>query len=268
MARKGTRVVKWDEKMAQYAENAAAGEVGTGGNWLSLAGGVLSYQGKEIPDNTLRVVILDSIHENIFFETNYDPNNPATPACYAFGRKEPGVELQMAPHEEAVNKQADLCEDCPNFEWGSADKGKGKACRETRRLSIILADGLDSADAVREAEEAYLKLPVTSVKGWSGYVSAVTDLKRPPFAVITELEVVPDKKNQFKVLFRLHEQITDADLFEALIERHEAAKEKIMFPYAVMDDDEPAPQARKKKTARKAANNTRRPARKKTARKY
>jgi len=245
-ASKGRAIVQWDEEMAKHAMVAAAGEVGSGGNWLSLKGGLLAYGGNQMPGNKVNVIVIDAVHENQWFDRDYDPDAPRSPACYAFGRKEEGKKLEMAPHEDAPDKQSSACEGCELHEWASAEKGRGKACKEVRRLGLILADGLDKPEDVAEAEVVFLKVPVTSVKAWGGYVQQVAVLKRPPFAVVTELSVVQDPKVQFRVQFKLVEQIRTADMFTALLARHEEIAEKIMFPYPEIEEEEPAPRHARK----------------------
>lgn len=253
MAAKGGKLVKWDEQMAAMAEAAAAAEQGGSGNFMSLKGGVMSYRGNQLPGNKVEVIVLASIQENQFFMGDYDPDSPQSPACYAFGRKEPGKELIMVPHEQAPQKQASSCAECEHFEWGSAEKGRGKACKEVRRLCLILADSLEVKNGIADAEEVFLKVPVTSVKAWSGYVQQIAGLKRPPFAVVTEISVVSDPKTQFRLQFKLVEQVKDAPTFEALLTRHKDAEAKIITPYPVFDEEEKSRRGSKKKSRTQVA---------------
>jgi hypothetical protein len=248
---RGRAVIKWDEEMAKHAAAAAAGETGTGGSWLSLKGGLLAYGGNQLPGNKIEVIVVDAVHENQYFTEKYDPDSPASPACYAFGRKEEGRKLEMAPHENAPDKQSEACNGCEFNEWASADKGRGKACKEVRRLALILADGLDTPSAVADAEVVYLKVPVTSVKAWGGYVQQIAALGRPPFAVVTEISLERHPQYQFLVQFKLVEQIKTAPMFTALLAKHEEVAEKIMFPYPERDETEAPRKQRGKKAEKK-----------------
>lgn len=265
MAKKGTAVIKWEEKLAAMADAAAAAEQGGGGNFLSLRGGMLAYQGNAIPGDKINVIVLDSLHERQYFDDDYDPDTPQSPACYAFA-KAGEDEDEMAPHEKAPHKQSETCACCEWAEWGSSDKGRGQACKQVRRLSLILADQAQTPAAIKDAEEVYLKVPVTSVKAWRGYVQQIAALKRPPFAVVTEISVVKDPKTQFRVQFRLVSQITKAEQFEALMTRHETARKTIDFPYPDFAEEEaaaPARKTRKAKAAKKPAAKAQPAARKK-----
>lgn len=229
-------VNKWEEQLAAMAAEGAASE-SVSSNFLSVRGGRLTYKGNECADNKLNVVIVASIHENLFYMDRYDADNPAPPTCYAFAEGDKG----MAPHADASEPQSADCASCQNNVFGSADSGKGKACKNVRRLILMTEDDLED---VSGAELAQLKISVTSVKNWSNYVSLLSStMKRPPFAVVTEVSVVPDSKTQFKINFKAIGQITDGETLQAIVNRRPAALESMMRPY-------PAPQAKSEPPAR------------------
>ena len=206
-----TEVTNWDEELAKQAAMSAAMEANTGGNsFFSIRGGILTFNDAAMPNNQMAAVIADSVLENVFYNGDYDPENPAPPTCFAFGRDE----ATMAPHPSVVGRgqaQHETCRGCPMNEWATAAKGRGKACRNTRRLALLPAGDLDAngrftAEADPEGFETaaagFLKLPVTSVKGYAGYVKTIAGtLRRPPHAVFTKIKVVPDAKTQFRVTF-------------------------------------------------------------------
>lgn len=230
----GKSLVQWQERLAQEANIAAGIEenVGQGGSFISTRGGRLAFNGAEIPGNKMNVIVIDHILENHMFAGRYDPDTPQSPVCFAFGTNED----EMKPHEKSSEPQHDICRGCPMNEFGTADTGKGKACKNIRRLAIITEDQLDN---IEDAQVAYLKIPVTSVKGWAGYVRQLSStLQRPPFGVITEISIVPDSKSQFKVQFKLVETIDDADMFEALFAKRDIVKNEIAFPYAPPSEEE------------------------------
>jgi hypothetical protein len=226
---KSTAVAKWDEALAARAKIAKKAEASVStGEWISVKGGQLAYQGNVVPGNKMDVVILAYRLENQFYDGPYDPNTPQAPSCYAFGVDEES----MAPHEKAEGKQAESCHGCPMNEWGSAEQGRGKACKNVRRVCIIPADALDNgADGIAEAQWAFLKVPVMSVKGWAGYVNQLAQLNRPPLAFVTEISVTPDAQSQFKVNFNAKESIEDGELIGALLEKADKAEGAIEFPY-------------------------------------
>lgn len=251
----GRDITRYDEKWAREAEKYAGEEKVTGGAFISTRGGVLSFDDEELPGNRMCVVILDAVRENTYYAGKFDPDNVLPPVCYAFGRSDD----EMEPHhtmdvDEYFEPQAESCSVCPFAEWGSSDTGRGKACSNRRRLALIPAgiyskrrgsrdydlELFDDPEHFEEADIAYLKLPVTSVKNWSQYVNSLNkNVQRPPYGVITEIALVPDKKSQFKLEFELIEEIDD-ELAEIIMDRHKSAADGIESGYAPPRDDDGA----------------------------
>lgn len=223
----GSALVKWDQKLAELAERTAktVENVGTGGNMIKTQGGNLNYQGADIPKNTMRVIVLAHRLHNAWYENQFDPSAPESPACYAFGEVLEG----MAPHEKSEKPQNDACAGCPQNDWGTANTGRGKACANKCRLALV--SETDLGEDISQAEIAYIHVPVTSVKGWAGFVRSLKEIKLPPLAVIMELRTVPDAKSQFKMLFETIEKIEDGETLEALFAKAEIAEREIEFPY-------------------------------------
>ena len=246
-----TAVAKWDEELARQAQIAAAAEESTAtGQFFSLKSGVLSFNDAPVPNNEMAVVILDSILENVYYEGKYDPDNVQGPRCFAFGRDE----KTMEPHKivvESGNSMAGAsgqCAGCEMNEWGSADTGRGKACRNSRRLGMIAAGTLENGkfkqfddEMFETAAITFMKLPVTSVKGYAAFVKQIAGaLKRPPHAIFTKVSVRPDPSSQFKVVFEPLAQVPD-DLLGTIMKRHEEAQAVIEFPYTPFNEEEQKP---------------------------
>lgn len=266
---KTTALVKWDAELAKQAEIAAGMEANTGGGqFFSTKSGVLSWQDAPLPGNQMGVIILDSVLENVYYEGRYDPETPQGPVCFAFSREE----KTMAPHPvvtEAGNQQcgaSGLCSGCPMNEFGSAETGKGKACRNTRRLAMIPAGSFNTQTGKFELNEdpehytsigmGFMKLPVMSVKGYASFVKQVAGaLKRPPFGIVTKVKIVPDPKSQFRVVFEPIMSLPD-ELMEAVMARHKEAVSTIDFPYPPFEEQEAPPlrsRVAQKPVAKKAA---------------
>lgn len=249
-----TALTLWEEEMATAAVAQGATENDTSGfKSISTRSGILSIDDNAVDDNELRVIILASTHENQFYEGDFDPNTPATPVCYAFGDDD----STMAPHADAPDKQNSQCEGCEHNEWGSAEKGKGKACKNVRRLVCITEDALESVEALMEAEARMLKLPVMSVKNWTTYMKRTLeeDVRRPSYGVITRIKVVPDAKSQFKVQFHFEELVEfDQELYDAMKKKAKLAKDSIGNAYPVFEAEEkPARGGKKVIPIKKAA---------------
>jgi hypothetical protein len=242
----GTALAKWDEALAARAKIAKKAEASVAtSEFLSLKSGQLTFRDNAVPGNKMNIIVLASRLENQFFEGEYDPAVPATPICFAFGQEEE----TMAPHEQSPDRQNDKCDGCQWNAFGTAEKGRGKACKNVRRLSVIPASCLDDGtpQAILDEQSAFLKVPVTSVRGWASYVQQLATMNLPPLAFVTEISVTPDPKSQFKVNFRAIERI-EGDLLGALIDRADKAEKLIETPYIAMDAPAPGAKAPARKS--------------------
>lgn len=270
----GTALEKYKQKMAQAADQYA-GEERVGGSFISTRGGVLTYGEEALPGNEMLVVVLDAVHENTYYPERFDAEVNLPPKCFAFGRDEREMEAHENvpdPDDEDADRsyfelQSDtgFCSDCPWSVWGSADKGKGKACSNRRRLALIPAgrfvevgkgrkketemEVFEEPEHFRDADIAFMKLPVTSVKNWSKYVHQLRkEFERPPFGVLTHIYIEPDPKTQFKIHFDFIEVIEDEDILEVVLARHEEAADMIIQPYEEPSaDDLERPKAKAQK---------------------
>jgi hypothetical protein len=246
-----TSLTKWEDELARQAKAAATQEASTGGgNFFSLRGGQLKLNGAVLPDNQMAVIVLDALIENVFYSGPFDPEDPQTPDCYAFGRDD----KTMVPHADVAKPQAEGCAACPNNQWGSLTVGgqqrRGKACRNRRRLGLIPAGTLQgvrftaytTAEEIITAPLAYLALPPTSLGGFATYVKQLAGaLNRPPRAMFTKVALTPDVKSQFKVAFTALGPVPN-ELLGAVMERAKEVAAMIEFPYqAGTRTEAPAP---------------------------
>lgn len=252
----GTDLVNYDEAWAKQAEQYTSQEQLTGGTFLSSRGGTLAFGDEVMPGNQACVIILDAVKENTFYSEKFDPDNKAAPVCYAFGR---GPEDDMSPHEsmqtapEYFVPQAEQCSSCKWNEWGSADKGRGKACQNRRRLALIPAGFYSPKRGSRDfdleiisdpkhfqtADIAYIKLPVLSVKEWAKFVNDISaTFRRPPHGVIARLYLEPDPKAQYKICFEVIEEVPN-ELASVIMARHEAATKAVVQGYRPPEDKPP-----------------------------
>ena len=238
-----TALTTWESELAKHAEEASAVEQTPSGNFISFKGGMLTVAGQPVKGNEADVIVLDFVYENKKYNGKYDADNPQPPSCYAFAR----TEEELKPHEKCGDPQNEQCAGCKHNEWGSAEQGRGKACKNTRRLALISTNGIDSPQGVKDADVFFAEIPVTSVKGWSGYVKAVAaTLKRPPFGVVTKLSTQPDTKTQFKVIFSDPRPVPP-EWGPAIMEKVAEVKTQIDFPYPEAREQEEAPKGGKKR---------------------
>lgn len=273
----GTAVANYDEELAKLAgQSAGLTESGGGGRFFSTRAGMLQFDDVALPGNQMCVIVGSWCLENVYYETAFDADNRTPPTCFAFC-KNPEEKDEMGPPEivdteEVFERQSELCRDCEKNEWGSARQGRGKACGNRRRLALLPAGTYTSAgrgggfeleliedeEHFRSCDEAFLKVPVTSGKGFDSYVKDVADqLKKPLFAVYTRIYLTPDPKSQFKVNFELIEPVEKA-LLPVLMERYRKLQEGIDFPYMPFEEEEAEKPAARKAGAGKKLTKARR----------
>ena len=229
---KTTSIVSWKDKLSAAATRVVDREKPAVSKSIKVqAGGIISMDGTTVPNNALDVVVLETMDANLHYAGEYDSDNPAPPSCYAFGNDWDSPDAGMQPHAKVDEPVSAACDGCPNNEFGSAEKGRGKACKNTKLVACILADDIDNIDA---AEIRILRMPVTSVRNWSSYAreALATRLELPPFAVVTRIQGKPHPKNQLEVQFSFVEELpmTDA-LFTQLEVKIKVARGIMEQPY-------------------------------------
>jgi hypothetical protein len=259
----GKGLINWDAQLAADAALAKKIEAkSASGTNFSLKGGLLQFGGASLPNNRMAVVILASGFINQFYEGAYSDDARTGPTCFAVA----GTEDDMAPHESVgEGQQAEACAACPMNAWGSADTGRGKACKNGRRLALLSAGTVDAqgrltmeTDPAAYGEQAIglLSLSPTNVKAFAAYVAQLANtLKRPPYAVVTLITVVPDAQTQFRVVYEAMENIP-GKLAEMILQRREEATELVLQPVQVKDPNAapaPAPRGRAKAAPARAA---------------
>lgn len=229
-----TAVANWQEQLNALAVKTAETEKPSG-NWVSFKGGQLSIGGNVMPGNKVEMIVLHSVFENQYYKERYDPNNPTSPHCFALGE----TDDDLKPHPDSAEPQAESCEKCPLNVWGSdPGGGRGKACKNVRRLAMIARP--KTPEEVQKADVAIAKLPVTSVRNWATYASQVANvLKLPPLAVVTEMSVTPDPRTQFQVGFELIDKVEDPAMIGALLTRRGETHE---LAYSSYDKPTEAPE--------------------------
>ena len=117
--------------------------------------------------------------------------------------------------------------------WSSdPNGGRGKACKETRRLLLLPLDALDSVANIKKAELAILDVPVTSVKNYGNFVNALaTTINRPMWSVVTKVSVTPNARTQFQINFEPMSAVADAEILHAIKLRREDALRIALVPY-------------------------------------
>lgn len=222
----------WMEQMKGEAKDAASKEV-LFGSRISFKGGDIRIAGEPVEGNKLPVIIVDFACEKAYYPGKFDPKNTKPPVCYAMGRDE----KTMKPHPQAPQPQAATCAECQWNRFGTSDMGKGKACKDGRRLLCMA--GNVGLDGVQRAEILPALLPPTSLKGWALYLKGLGEIGRPPYAVMTQIGV-KKVETYFHVTFDLLGNVPN-DMAYLVAQRRPGIEEMLFAPYPAMAEDEEKP---------------------------
>lgn len=238
-------LTSWQQEMADKAKSARA-QIIQGVSRITHEGGMLAVDKKPLQGNKLEVVIIDSILANEYYTTKFQPGVPASPGCYAFG----GDVTTMAPHPEAPEKQSPTCAACKWNVYGSAENGKGKACRNTARLLVVMP--IDKPDAYAKQEKRQISVPPTSLKPWGNFLAGLTDttLTGSPLEAVTSLSTTRRPgKTYHELTFDMVRRVPD-NAVEALFELSKKSAGLLSQPFPKLDAGE-APTAKVARKSRK-----------------
>jgi len=130
---------------------------GGAGKRISIRGGVfrMLVDGKEIAQNEDRamniVIVAANAHvSRSYYEGTYEEGKNIAPSCWS----NDGI----TPDSKVSEPQAGKCASCPQNIAGSAEQGKGRACRYSQRLAVTLENDL-------QGDVYQLTLPAQSIFG-------------------------------------------------------------------------------------------------------
>jgi hypothetical protein len=248
-----TKVVKWQEKMAAMAKAQAVNET-VAGRFFSTKAGVLSYDGTTFPNNEFEGIVVASCVERHYYSKPFSPGSVESPECFGFSKAASIESPTMSPmvaHPKATKiVKADGCAGCPMDAWGSdIQGGKGKACKEVRRLALLPLDAIKGGgESIMAAPVGFLRVPILSVKNWAAYVQQLAAQGEAALGVVTRVKLVPNAKSMFAVTFDKLGSIESELTMAALFDRAEQVHAIIDFAYAANDSGEAEPKQPTKKS--------------------
>ena len=144
--------------------------------------GIQVTQSKEfkLPDgskvDSFKGIIVDFVSFNTYYEGAYNPDNVVPPNCFAIGTVKND---DLVPSDSSPERQDDgcgFCKGCWANAFKSADNGKGKACKQSIRVAVLLDDG----------ELHRLNISSTGLTAFGAYVRDVAgSLGAAPYGVMT-----------------------------------------------------------------------------------
>jgi hypothetical protein len=178
---------------------AIAGE--SGFKRISTRGSVFRMMegGQEIAssdERSMKVVIVNAAPATgrTFYEGAYGDGENKSPTCFS--------EDSLKPDESVEKPQAMTCGDCPHNIAGSGQGGKGRACKFSHKIAVVLADALDGDVFAMQISAISLfgkaEGNAMPLKAYGKYLKA---MNYPISAVVTEMKF--DKNSPVpKLLFR------------------------------------------------------------------
>jgi hypothetical protein len=250
----------FENKFEKLAQEQYDREPGGSSNWIGLKNSEFSFQGETT--DVLNVIILADVYEHAFYDSPWNPDDPMPPACFSLAEEEENLE----PNGDGPDIQHEgLCSDCWANEWGSSDNGRGKQCKNSRRIAVlgVLTDDDGNIESIATDEVAFIRVAPTSLKNYSGYIKRSNKVtRRPSYAYVTELSFDLDAEYE-TLVFNLVGKVNDPQQLAEIEELIEGATEQLLEPFDVSKYKTPeevkksrrsaAPKARttKKKVAKK-----------------
>lgn len=150
------------EKGRQQAQADAAREVilTSRGNRISLVPGKCFSLDGYFCKPEMVVILLARAVERAYYSEEDTYDKP--PVCFSLAT---GNGLKMTPHQRSQKPQAAACDTCQWNRYGTSGTGKGKRCREYRRLAVF-AQGADDQITI-------LRVPPTSIRPFRNYLHRV-----------------------------------------------------------------------------------------------
>ena len=179
-------LVNWREELAKKTATANLKDrIGNvAGNAITTKGKLFTTPDGKSNPGPMRIIVLDFISINTYYDGPYNPNQLKPPVCWAIG---PTIDA-LAPSPKAPQRQHETCLTCPKNEWGS-DGGKGKACKNGYRLAVCAPDANESTMIMT------LGVNKKALSIWNTYVSnlqARFGAQATPAFFITEVSFNPN----------------------------------------------------------------------------
>ena len=176
MAKTTKEVLSIQEKLKQELAGLKERVDPPTGFTISTKGKTFTLPDGSQNDGPMSCIILDWVTANIYFAGIYNPNDIKPPVCFSIST----IPAAMVPSKKSPKKQHANCKECPKNEYGSGT-GKGKACKNSRRLLIV------PANADENTQLWIINVSPTGLKHYDKYVNSLADIGKHPIEIITEI---------------------------------------------------------------------------------
>lgn len=119
-------------------------------------------------------IILDHNRANAWWEVSFDQSGGGTPpSCWSLNGTQPDPSAQ--------NSQCETCAACPYNQFGSEENGRGKACKNMKRVHILLEGS---------SLPHRLTLPPSNLKAFDRYVTYLSGQRLRLPVILTRFRLV------------------------------------------------------------------------------
>lgn len=268
---------EYRERMLAKANESTEHEISSDFQYISMNNrkGVFTMnKGEdELGDAFLGVIVNDAF-VNAYYEGSYDPDSKTPPVCFAHHH----LEEEMIPDDKIESPEHGDCQTCPHNQFGSASNGKGKACKNGRRIAVVAVDdefdeyskdevnnlvetgkaviannGVVTEKITNPDEEVYLmNLSATSLKNFRDYKHKLKNkLKFPIENVVTRISLEESPKGDwFEYHFKAVRLCTSTEepILTALSDK---ANKGVLRPFKIAEEEEEKEKKPKKKSIKK-----------------
>lgn len=170
----------------------------------------------EETEGPIEAVIVDFVSANVFYKNGFDKDDMGPPDCFAI-HPEPSL---LVPSANSPDRQSNTCASCPNNQWGTGARGKGKACKNTRVLAVL------PADAQPDTAPWILTVSPTGIKGFDEYVRNLAGKEIIPLQLVTQIGF--DKAVDYPSLKFTGQRPLSTDEYPTFEGKLQAARERLL----------------------------------------
>jgi hypothetical protein len=179
-----TALVNYEEMLRQELSALPKQIEPPSSNKISTKGKLFTLPGGRSSPGPMQCIVLDWVAINMVYAGVYNPNVRQPPLCWAIGKNLD----ELRPSDAVKTPQNTDCATCPKNQWGSGAGGKGKACKNQRRLLVVAPDFSEGDEPMS------LYVSPTGLKSWNAYVKRLaSEHGKLPVQVITEIAFDPQQ---------------------------------------------------------------------------
>lgn len=154
------------------------------GSKISTMGKMFTFPDGRTDQGPINVIIIGWKRIYTYYPDQYDSQNKKPPSCYAIGM----AEADMKPGDDVPNPEALSCEGCANNVFGSAQVGKGKACKNKYRVAVISPDAeVTDTMSLDEIPVYYIEVSPTGLGAFGNYIQSFLDNNEHPISFISQI---------------------------------------------------------------------------------